>query len=61
MQAGYPTLKKYPFLLPIFFIIRGLKVILFKRNNLNNIREIITLDKNELNKRKEFHNKAGLK
>ena len=61
MQSGYPTLKKYPFLLPIFFIIRGLKVILFKRNNLNNIREIITLDKNELNKRKDFHSKTGLK
>ncbi len=61
MQVGYPTLKKFPFLLPIFFIIRGLKVILFKRNNLNNIREIITLDKNELNKRKDFHSKTGLK
>lgn len=23
MQTGYPTLKKLPFLLPIFFIIRG--------------------------------------
>ncbi len=61
MQIGYPILKKFPFLLPFFFVIRGLKIVLFRRNRLNQINSTLKIDKNELNKRKEFHNKAGLK
>lgn len=61
MQVGYPTLKKFPFLLPIFFIIRGLKIVLFRRDRLNQINSTLKIDRDELNKRKEFHNKAGLR
>jgi hypothetical protein len=61
MQVGYPILKKFPFLLPIFYVIRGLKVVLFRRDRLNQINSTLKIDKNELNKRKEFHNKAGLR
>lgn len=61
MQVGYPTLKKFPFLLPFFFVIRGLKIVLFRRDRLNQINSTLKIDKDELNKRKEFHNKAGLK
>lgn len=61
MQVGYPTLKKFPFLLPFFFVIRGLKIVLFRRDRLNQINSTLKIDKDELNKRREFHNKAGLK
>lgn len=61
MKVGYPILKKSPFLLPIFFVIRGLKIVLFRRDRLNQINSTLKIDKDELNKRKEFHNKAGLK
>lgn len=61
MQVSYPTLKKFPFLLPFFFVIRGLKIILFRRDRLNQINSTLKIDKDELNKRREFHNKAGLK
>ncbi|WP_302162818.1 nucleotidyltransferase family protein [uncultured Fusobacterium sp.] len=61
MQISYPILKKLPFFLPIFFIIRGLKVILFKRKNLNYISDIFKINKDDLNKRKDFHSKTGLK
>lgn len=61
MQVGYPTLKKFPFLLPFFFVIRGLKIILFRRDRLSQINSTLKIDKDELNKRREFHNKAGLK
>lgn len=61
MKVGYPTLKKFPFLLPFFFVIRGLKIVLFRRDRLNQINSTLKIDRDELNKRKEFHNKAGLK
>ena len=61
MQIGYPILKKSPFLLPFFFIIRGLKIVLFRRDRLYQINSTLKIDRDELNKRKEFHNKAGLR
>ena len=61
MQISYPILKKLPFFLPFFYVIRGLNIVLFKRARLSQINSTLKIDKDELNKRKEFHNKAGLK
>lgn len=34
MEAQYPCIAKAPFLLPFFWIVRGFRIILFKRQNL---------------------------
>ena len=61
MQVGYPILKSFPFLLPIFYIIRGIKIILFKRKRLNQFNSILKVTEDELRKRKEIFLKIGLK
>lgn len=61
MQVGYPILKSFPFLLPIFYVIRGIKIILFKRKRLNQFNSILKVTEDELRKRKEIFLKIGLK
>ena len=61
MQVGYPILKSFPFLLPIFYVVRGIKIILFKRKRLNQFNSILKVTEDELRKRKEIFLKIGLK
>lgn len=59
MQKAYPYLKKYPFLLPIAWIHRGIYKLIFKRKRVFNIIKKIFNRKNA-NKIIEIHKEAGL-
>lgn len=41
MEARYPILKRYPGLLPVFWLVRGFKVVLYKREKLKQDWELL--------------------
>ncbi len=61
MSKNYRTLNKAPYLLPIFWIIRLLQLILFKRDNIKNAsKRINLLNSDDINNFDEILNTLGL-
>lgn len=59
MKIIYPILNKYPFLLPAFWLHRGVKSILFKRDNtIKILNNALSLDGEEAKQLVDFHNKS---
>ena len=61
MCIKYPILKKLPFLLPVFWVVRGLNSLVFRRNKtLSNLKEIGGLSADEVKRFSDSLHLVGL-
>jgi hypothetical protein len=61
MSILYPILHRLPFLLPLTWLLRGLKCLLFKRQRtFQIIRNVHSVTKEDIDRIKDLHEKAGL-
>jgi hypothetical protein len=61
MKMIYPFLAKTPFLLPIFWILRGIKCLLYKRHQtLHTMKTVRSVSREDLNRAWKLHEKIGL-
>ncbi len=61
MQLEYPVLKKAPFLLPVFWIARGFRTLLFRKERIKkNVKQLEMVTDNDVKDYKEFMSYVGL-
>ncbi len=60
MSASYPTLKKMPFLLPVFWVMRWCKAILKRKQILSEFSAVTEISAEETEKIKEIRTRLGL-
>ncbi len=61
MQMWFPTLERYPVLLPFYYVFRGLRIVFCRREKFVKISQTITADKGSLYEVRQLHEKTGLK
>lgn len=61
MKGYFPVLKKVPFLLPIFWVWRGIRGVLFRRDKLKfELKAMANTDDESLDQRRSFYHQCGL-
>lgn len=61
LKRSYPVLTTRPFLLPVCWVQRGIKCVLFKRRHmLQRIRSVHSVSKEDITRMESLHKKAGL-
>ena len=62
MKIIFPVLKYLPFLLPIYWAIRLMKILFKRTKTVKSVyKDLKNIDKNKVEKVKEVHNKVGIK